>query len=107
MKIVPGLLKLEVTQSMEDAMAQDEDSGKLTWFLIGVAVGAACALLYAPKTGKETRDMISQKAQEASNAVTGTSRELYDRGRDVYDKSKQAVDDAAALFERGRKLVRG
>jgi gas vesicle protein len=88
-------------------MAQDDDSGKLTWFLMGAALGAACALLYAPKSGKDTRNMITQKAQDASDAVTGTSRDLYERGRDVFDKSKQVVDDAASLFERGRKLVRG
>jgi gas vesicle protein len=88
-------------------MAQEDYSGKLTWFLMGAALGAACALLYAPKSGRETRDLITQKAQGASDAVTGTSRDLYERGRDVYDKGKQVVDDAAALFERGRKLARG
>jgi gas vesicle protein len=92
---------------MEDVMAQSDDSGKLTWFLMGVALGAGCALLYAPKSGRETRDMISQKAQGASDTVTGTSRDLYERGKDVYGKGKQVVDDAAALFDRGRKLVRG
>ena len=90
-------------------MAQEENDagGKLTWFLMGVALGAACALLYAPKSGKETRDFISEKAQAAGNTVTGTSRDLYERGKDVFDKGKQVVDDAAALFDRGRKLARG
>ena len=88
-------------------MAQEDDSGKLTWFLMGAAIGAACALLYAPKSGKETRDMITQRAQDASDKVSGTGRDLYERGKDVYDRSRQVVDDAAALFERGRKLVRG
>ena len=92
---------------MEDVMTESDDSGNLTCFLMGIALGAACALLLAPKSGKETRDMIGQKAQDASNTVTGTGRDLYERGKDVYDKSKQVMDDAAALFERGRKLVRG
>ena len=92
---------------MAQEKVQDNYSGNFSWFLIGAALGAACALLYAPKSGKETRDLITQKAQEASDAVTGTSRDLYERGRDVYGRSKQVVDDAAALFDRGRKLVRG
>jgi gas vesicle protein len=88
-------------------MAQEEEGGKFTWFLMGAALGAACALLYAPKTGKETRDLITQKAQEAQDAVSGTSRDMYERGKDVLDKGKQVVDDASALFDRGRKLSRG
>ena len=89
-------------------MAEErEEGGNLAWFLIGIAVGAAAAIMLAPKSGKETRDYISQKAQEAGDTVSGTSRDLYDRGKDVYDRGKQVVDDAAALFDRGRKLARG
>jgi gas vesicle protein len=88
-------------------MAQDDDSGKITWFIMGAALGAACALLYAPKSGRETRDLITKKTQEATDAVSGTSRDLYERGKDVLDKGKQVVDDASALFDRGRKLARG
>jgi len=51
--------------------------------------------------------LITQKAQEAQDAVSGTGKDLYGRGKDVYDKGKQAVDDASALFDRGRKLARG
>jgi gas vesicle protein len=89
-------------------MAEErEEGGNLTWFLIGIALGAACAILLAPKSGKETRDFISQKAQGAGDTITGTGRDLYERGKEVYDKGKQVVDDAAALFDRGRKLARG
>ena len=88
-------------------MVEEEDGGKLTWFLMGAALGAACAILLAPKSGRETREFLSRKAQDAGDAVTGSSRDLYARGKEVYDKSKQVVDDAAALFERGRKLARG
>ena len=88
-------------------MAQDDQGGKLTWFLAGAALGAAAAILYAPKSGKETRELLTQKAQEANKAVTDTSREIYERGKDVYDRGKQVVDDAAALFDRARGLAKG
>ena len=89
-------------------MAQrDDDSGKFGWFLMGAALGAACAILYAPKSGKETREMITKKAQEASDAVSETSRDLLERSKAVYDKSKQVVDDASALFDRAKGLAKG
>ncbi len=91
----------------EQAAQEEQGGGQLTWFLIGVAVGAVCALLLAPRSGKETRRFISEKTQQGCDAVSGTGRDLYERGKEVYDKGKQVVDDAAALFERGRKLVSG
>jgi gas vesicle protein len=85
---------------------QQPGSG-LAWFLMGAAIGAIGAILYAPKSGRETRKLISDTTQRGRDAVSGTSREVYERGKDVYDRSRQVVDDAASLFERGRKLVRG
>ena len=88
-------------------MAQEDDGGKFTWFLMGAALGAAAAILLAPTSGKETRKLITQKAQEAGDVVNDAKREVYERGKDVYEKGKQAVDDASALFDRARGLTRG
>ena len=39
----------------------DHDSGSsLAWFLAGAALGAAGALLFAPQSGRETREIIRQ-----------------------------------------------
>ena len=88
-------------------MSQDHEDGSFAWFLMGVVLGATLAVLYAPKPGRETRDLITGKAKEASDAVTETSKELVERGREVIDRSKQVVDDAASLLERARGLTRG
>ena len=52
-------------------MAENEDSGKLTWFVVGAVVGAAVALLYAPKAGKDTRKLIGRKTDESKEAISG------------------------------------
>jgi len=88
-------------------MADSEEGGKFGWFLVGAVLGAGVALLYAPKTGKETRDLLTKKTEEGRQAMSDTSKEVMDRGREIYDRGKQIADDAAELFERGRKLVRG
>jgi len=36
----------------------------ITGLLAGVAIGGAIALLYAPKSGKETRDQLKQKLDD-------------------------------------------
>lgn len=85
----------------------DEDGGRMSWFVVGAAIGAAVALLYAPKPGRETRDLLSRKTDEGREALASTSTDLLDRGKDLYDRGRAIADDAADLFERGRKLVRG
>jgi gas vesicle protein len=91
----------------EEQMAEREESGKLGWFVAGAVLGGAVALLYAPKSGKETRDFINKKKDEGKEALSETGKEVFDKGREIYDKGKQIADDAADLFERGRRLVRG
>ena len=84
-----------------------EDDSKLGWFIAGIAVGAAVALLYAPKSGKDTRRYLGKSAQHSRNAVEASGRELMDKGKELYDRGKEIAEDAADLFERGKKLVQG
>jgi gas vesicle protein len=88
-------------------MAEREDSGKFGWFLAGAVLGGAVALLYAPKSGKETREFINKKTGEGREALNQTGKEVFEKSREIYDRGKQIADDAADLFERGRRLVRG
>ena len=84
-----------------------DDSNGILWFLVGAAVGASVALLYAPQSGKRTREYIGKKAEEGKEYVTETGRDVYDRGRELYEKGREVADEATELFERGRKLVHG
>lgn len=85
----------------------DNNSSTLGWFLAGVVVGAAGALLYAPQSGKETRQYLGKTSQESRDAMEASGRELMERGKELYERGKQIADDAAELFERGKKLVQG
>lgn len=82
-------------------------SGNLAWFLTGAFVGAVAAMLYAPKSGKETRQILTDKVHQGKEAVTETSDSIIEAGKDMFERGRQLVDDAADLFERGRKLVKG
>jgi gas vesicle protein len=85
-----------------------EDSGmSLAWFLVGAAVGATVALLYAPQSGKDTRRLIVKKTEQGREALADSSKEVLDRGRELYERGREFADEAADLFERGKKAVRG
>lgn len=84
-----------------------DNTSKLVWFFAGAAIGTAVALLYAPKSGEETRHTISKRTGEGREALAESGKELFDRSRDLYDKGRKIADEAADMFDRGRKLVEG
>lgn len=84
-----------------------DDGAKVVWFLAGVSIGAAIALLYAPASGKETRKKLIDKTGDGGEALAETGREFMEKGRELYDKGRRLVDDAADMFDQGRKIVGG
>ena len=87
-------------------MAQN-NSDRLVWFVAGTAIGAAIALLYAPQSGEHTRRYLGKKARKGRAALADAGEELFDKGRDMYEKGRRLADDAAEVFERGRRIVEG
>ena len=77
------------------------------WFLAGASIGATIALLVAPQSGRETRRIIKRKTREGREVLSDTSRDLMEKGRDLYEKGLRVADDAAEMIERGRRLVEG
>jgi gas vesicle protein len=88
-------------------MATEDTGISLAWFLVGAAVGATVALLYAPQSGRETRRLISKKTEQSREAIADSGKEVLDRGRELYERGREFADEAAELFERGKKAVRG
>ena len=80
-------------------MSRDEGAGAgsvLLAFLVGAVAGAAVALLYAPATGKETREFLGERAREASERATAVA----EKGRQVINESRETLTSA---IERGRE----
>jgi gas vesicle protein len=86
---------------------QSNFTGNVGWFLAGACIGAAVAVLYAPKSGKQTRQYLGGKVQQSKDAVADTSSNIVEASRDMFERGKQLVEDATDLFERGRNLVKG
>lgn len=87
--------------------AQDEGVNRIAWFLTGAVIGATVAMLFAPKSGKDTRKYLSDRAQAGKDAVSGTTNDIVESGREMFERGRRMVDDAAALFDRARKMVHG
>jgi gas vesicle protein len=85
----------------------EEGSNILAWFLTGAVIGATVALLYAPRSGRDARQFLTDKTQQGRDAVAESSRDIMEAGRDMFERGRRLVEDAADLFERGRHLVKG
>lgn len=82
-----------------------EENGKsygLAWFLAGLGVGALIGILYAPKSGRETREDIANSAHEGSEYLRARTKQAAEEVSAFVDKSKQQV---AEYVERGREAV--
>jgi len=82
-------------------MAEEKSYG-LAWFLAGLGVGALVGILYAPKSGRETREDIVSGAKEGSEYLRARTREAAEGVGTLVDKSKEQVTE---YVERGREVV--
>ncbi|MFB3881876.1 MAG: YtxH domain-containing protein [Armatimonadota bacterium] len=48
--------------------------------LVGVLIGGALGLLFAPEAGEETREMVAEKARKFKEAAAEKGRSLIRRG---------------------------
>jgi len=72
-------------------MSEENEGSRFGFFLAGLGIGAVLALLFAPRSGKETRDMIVQKAEEGRDFVITKSEEIRKQAEDAVEKGRDLV----------------
>lgn len=73
-------------------MSEDNGSNSFLWFLAGLGVGAVIGVLYAPKSGAETREAIRHKFDEGREFVMNKASELREQAGEWVDRGKDAID---------------
>ena len=80
-------------------MNHDFTTGLFIGIASGVAIGGIVALLYAPKTGNETRQLIKAKAVEVVDTVKDKTTEVAgivkDKATEVVDTVKEVTSEAS------------
>jgi gas vesicle protein len=81
--------------------------GFITGLMLGLLAGATLAMIAAPQSGEDTRDVLRARAREAadrardtagdvSETVAGKTNELLERGRAIVEQARARVDGAVA-----------
>ncbi len=85
----------------------DHDGNSFVWFLAGLGVGALVGVLYAPRSGNETREALRAKAEEGRDYMRNRARDVRDHASQWVDRSKDAVtqqkEQFRAAYEAGRQ----
>lgn len=96
---------------------RNSQSGVILSFLIGGLTGAALAILFAPRSGRETRELLGEKFREGAertkevrDKVVDRSREMLDQASDYVEKQREGISSRkerlATAIEAGRQAYR-
>ena len=88
-----------------------KDNAKMVggFFLIGGVIGSVIALLYAPKSGRETRQDITKTARRmkdnAVDLIEETMEDVNELASDLREKTADVIDQGVELSETARREI--
>ena len=87
-----------------------EDDNKFSYFFLGLGLGVAAGLLFAPKSGPETRELLRSKADEGKEYLKRRSEEVRDQATEAIERGKSTVtrqrDNLMSAVEAGKQAYR-
>lgn len=79
-----------------------EEKSGFGYFLLGLGIGVAAGILWAPRTGEETRQIIADKAGEGADYLKARAQE---GGEYVRQRTGDLKQSASEIYEKGRSTV--
>lgn len=80
-------------------------SGVILSFLLGGLTGAALAILFAPRSGRETREILGERLREGAERGREFRDRVVSRGRDIIDDASGFVHEQKETLERQRERL--
>jgi len=86
------------------------DDNKFSYFFLGLGIGVAVGVLFAPGSGEETRELIRTRTREGADFVRRRSEDLREATEDAIDRGKENLkkqkDTLVAAVEAGKQAYR-
>jgi gas vesicle protein len=88
-------------------MASDDrgTSGILLSFMLGALSGAALAILFAPRSGRETRELLGEKLRETADSGRKLGEQALEKGREMAEDASGYVDRQREALDRRRERL--
>jgi gas vesicle protein len=88
----------------------EESGGKFAYFLAGLGIGSVVGILFAPRAGEETREILTNRYDEGRDYVNRRSREVREQADDYVERGKKAVsrtkDNLQSAVDAGKQAYR-
>ena len=88
----------------EPAVIIERHSGGVGSFILGVAIGAAAALLLAPQSGAATRRDLRRGARRARRAAQDLAGDIQGRVTDTFDQARERVETGIDVAKQAIEL---
>ena len=80
-------------------------SGVILSFLVGALTGAAAAVLLAPRSGRETREILGDKWRETADHGRQLGEQAAQKSRDALDEASGYVDKQRGALDKRRERL--
>jgi gas vesicle protein len=76
---------------VEGSMAERDNSDIVLAVLLGGLIGAAIGMLYAPRSGKETRRRLRELSEDISETLDDVKKDVIDRAEEAVAEVKERI----------------
>ena len=87
-----------------------QDDNKLSYFCLGLGLRVAVGVLFALKSGAETRDYLRSRAEDGTDYVKRRANDLRDTAAEAIDRSKDTIrrqkENLSAAVDAGKQAYR-
>jgi gas vesicle protein len=79
-----------------------EERSGFGYFLLGLGIGVAAGILWAPRSGEETRQLLADRAGDGADYIRTRAQDGTEYVKNQTDNMKQSASD---LYDKGRTTV--
>lgn len=91
-------------------LMSDNAGAKFSYFLVGLGIGAMIGILFAPRSGKETRADLAERMEQGRESLLRKSRELREQAEEYVERAKDLArkqkDQITSAIEAGKQAYR-
>jgi len=86
-------------------MSDSNGYGFVAGFFLGSALGAALALLIAPKSGIELRENLAEEGKKPRETTSRNVSELREKSEELYGKARETIQDTAEGVKEAARTI--